>query len=103
MNSTARRFESSPKATEYILLHMMVLYVCKALYKITLRSQHTVSFQVEVFWIVTPCSVAVRYQRLGGPCCFHLQGKVKMEAARSPESLASYRNTTRRQNPETST
>jgi hypothetical protein len=27
--------------------------------------------QVEVFWVVTPCVVAVGYQRLGGPCCLH--------------------------------
>jgi hypothetical protein len=27
-----------------------------------------VVFQVEVFWIVTPCSVVVGYQSFGGPC-----------------------------------
>jgi len=27
-----------------------------------------VMFQVDVFWVVTPCSVAVRRQRFGGPC-----------------------------------
>jgi hypothetical protein len=27
-----------------------------------------VKIQVEVFWIVTPCS-DVGYQRFGGPCC----------------------------------
>jgi hypothetical protein len=32
---------------------------------------------VMVFWIVTPCSVVVGYQRFGRPCCFHLQGEVK--------------------------
>jgi len=30
--------------------------------------------QVQVFWIVTPRSVAVGYQRFGGTCCLHLQG-----------------------------
>jgi hypothetical protein len=34
----------------------------------------TVKIQVGVFWVVTPCSVSVRYQRFF---------KVKMEAARS--------------------
>jgi len=34
-----------------------------------------VIFQVEVFWVVTLCSVVVRYQRFGVPCCFHLQGE----------------------------
>jgi len=27
-----------------------------------------VMFQVDVFWVMTPCSVAVRCQRFGGPC-----------------------------------
>jgi hypothetical protein len=31
--------------------------------------------QVEVFRDVTSYSVAVRYQRFGGLCCFHLQGE----------------------------
>jgi hypothetical protein len=26
-----------------------------------------VKIQTEVFWVVTPCSVAVEYQRFGGP------------------------------------
>jgi hypothetical protein len=30
-----------------------------------------VKFEVEVLWVVTPCSVAVGYQRLRGPCCLH--------------------------------
>jgi hypothetical protein len=29
------------------------------------------SFQIEVFWVVTPCSVVVGYQRFRGPCCLH--------------------------------
>jgi len=32
------------------------------------------SFQVEVFWVSTPCSVAIGYHRSGWPCCLHLQG-----------------------------
>jgi hypothetical protein len=35
-----------------------------------------VYIQVEVFWIVTLCSDAVGYQRLGRPCCLHLQDRV---------------------------
>jgi hypothetical protein len=31
-------------------------------------------FQVEIFWIVTPCSAVVRYQRFRGPRGLHLQG-----------------------------
>jgi hypothetical protein len=34
-----------------------------------------VKIQVEVFWVMTLCSVVVGYQRFGGPNCFHLQGK----------------------------
>jgi hypothetical protein len=30
-------------------------------------------FQVEVFCVVTRCSVVVGYQRFRGPCCLHLQ------------------------------
>jgi len=34
-------------------------------------------FLVVVFWVVTPYSVAVEYQRFGAACCLHLQGKVR--------------------------
>jgi hypothetical protein len=33
-----------------------------------------VKIQVEFFWVVTSYSVAVEYQRFGGPCCLRLQG-----------------------------
>jgi hypothetical protein len=32
----------------------------------------TGKIQVEVFWVVTPCSVTVGYRHLGGTCCLHL-------------------------------
>jgi len=32
--------------------------------------------QIEVFWIVTSCSVVVRYKRFGCPGYLHLQGEV---------------------------
>jgi len=32
-----------------------------------------------VFWVVTPCSDVVGYQRYGGPCCLHLQGEVTIQ------------------------
>jgi hypothetical protein len=35
-----------------------------------------VKIQVDIFWVVTPCSVVVGYQPFGEPCCFHLQGEV---------------------------
>jgi len=28
--------------------------------------------EIVVFRPVTPCSVVVKYQRFGGPCCLHL-------------------------------
>jgi hypothetical protein len=34
-------------------------------------------FQVEVFWVVTPCSVVVGYQRFRGSCCRHLHGPLE--------------------------
>jgi hypothetical protein len=34
---------------------------------------------VSIFWVVTSCSVVVGYQRLGGPCCLHLQGFSKWD------------------------
>jgi len=33
-----------------------------------------VKILVEVFWVVSPCSVVVGYQRFRGPCCLHLLG-----------------------------
>jgi hypothetical protein len=38
-----------------------------------------VKIQVEVFWVVMPCSVVAGYQRFGGPCCLHLQGTGDMK------------------------
>jgi hypothetical protein len=53
-----------------------------------------------VFWVVTPYSFAVGYQRFGGPCCLHLQGEMKMEVERSFKTLVSYRNITLCHNPQ---
>jgi len=36
-----------------------------------------VTFQTELFWIVTPCSVVVGYQRFRAPCCLQLKGEVQ--------------------------
>jgi hypothetical protein len=44
---------------------------CFTLYLKTLYQPQ--KFQVDFFWIVTLCSVMVRYQRFRGPYCLHLQ------------------------------
>jgi len=53
------------------------------------------TFQVEVFWVISPCSTVVRYQQFRGLCWLHLQDD--MEVAWTSETL-SYHNTTRRHN-----
>jgi len=47
-----------------------------------------------VFWAVTQCNISVGYQHFGAPCCLHLQGEMKMEAARSSQTFVSYHNIT---------
>jgi len=59
-----------------------------------------VKIQVIVFRVVTPCGIAVRYPCFRGSCCLHLQSALKMEAARSSETLVSNHHTTRRNNQE---
>jgi len=56
--------------------------------------------QVEVSWVVMPCSVVVGYQHFGGLCCLHLQGKVNGARKVVQMEVASlYENTTWRHNP----
>jgi len=31
-----------------------------------------VKIQIEVFWVVMPCSVVLGYKHFRGPCCLHL-------------------------------
>jgi len=57
-------------------------------------------FQVNVFWVVTVRIAVVGCICFRVPCCFHLQGQVKLEAARSSKTLLSYCNTTQHHDPE---
>jgi hypothetical protein len=59
-----------------------------------------VKLQVDDFWVLTPCSVAVGYQHFREYCCPQIQSEGKMEAAVSSETVTSYSNTSRLQNPE---
>jgi hypothetical protein len=65
-------------------------------YQVPTRSEvfAAVKIQVEIFWIVTPRSVVVGYQRFERPFCHHLQG------ACTCETSVSYHNTRRRHKPE---
>jgi hypothetical protein len=57
--------------------------------------------QIPVCWVVMPSCDVAGHQRFGKPCCLHIQlFLLKMDVARFPETVMSYRNTTRRQNPE---
>jgi hypothetical protein len=55
------------------------------------------NIQIEVFWVVTPYSVVVGYQCLGGPRSLHIQCEV--EAARISETVDPYHDTTRHKIP----
>jgi hypothetical protein len=61
-----------------------------------------VKTQVKIFCIVMPCSAAGGYQSFGVLRCLHLQDEVilKMEAARSSNTLVSYGNTIQHHDPE---
>jgi hypothetical protein len=53
---------------------------------------HQRNIPQRVFWVVTPCSDVVGYQHMGGPSYHHLHGyfNLRMEAARSSGTMASY-------------
>jgi hypothetical protein len=42
-------------------------------YRCEFEAFTAVMFQVEIFWVVTPCCVVVGYQDFGEPCCLHLE------------------------------
>jgi len=54
----------------------LILNVCSLVARF--ETFTAVMFQGEVFWLMTPYSVVVGYQRFRGPCC-HIT--LKMEAA----------------------
>jgi hypothetical protein len=59
-----------------------------------------VKIQVKVLWVVMLCSVMGEYQHFRGPCCLHIQGKVKTETVWSSKMLVSYHHTTPHHNTE---
>jgi hypothetical protein len=50
--------------------------------------------------VVMSCSVVVGYQLFAGLCWLHLQDEMKIEVATFSDRFISYRNTTRRHNPD---
>jgi hypothetical protein len=58
--------------------------------------------KMAVFWVIAPCSLVEVYERFRGPCCLQHQGALKIEAARTSETLVNFYQTTRRYNPEDS-
>jgi hypothetical protein len=63
------------------VLFFYILNLFEKFYKAYVKGRHGERFeiftamkiQIVIFWVVTPCSNMVGYQRFGGPCCFHLQ------------------------------
>jgi hypothetical protein len=54
-----------------------VMYFKLIQYPTWVEAFMVVMFQVEVFWVVTLCSVVVGYQHFRGPCCHHHQRHMK--------------------------
>jgi len=48
-----------------------------------------VMFQVEIFWVVTPCSV-VGYLCFRGSCCLHLQNELARMGKNGSHYLATH-------------
>jgi len=44
-----------------------------------------VKIQVEVFWVVMPCSVVAGHQQFGGTCCLHLHQHYAASQLRRPQ------------------
>jgi hypothetical protein len=57
-----------------------------------------VKIYVQIFRVVTPCSVEVGYQLFRGPYCLHLHFTLNMEAAWYSETFKSFHNSIRRHN-----
>jgi hypothetical protein len=60
------------KVVEYLLSSDHILPLCNFISEIFT----SLKIEVEVFWVLTSCSVVVGYQRFGGSCRLHLQGEV---------------------------
>jgi hypothetical protein len=72
----------------YISIIMRLLSVDLNLSKlpdmsVTPQYKPVTSTKDEVFWVITPCSIVLGYQRFGRRCCLHLQGVLEPNFVKS--------------------
>jgi hypothetical protein len=58
-----------------------------------------VNIQVELLWVVMLWSIMVGCHCFRAPCCLHLQGEMKIEAACMSETFVFYHDTARCHSP----
>jgi len=70
------RFSVSFKTFTAVVVQVEVLWVVTPCSVVIGYQRFRGPCYLHLHWIVTPCSVVLRYQRFGGPCCLRFQGEV---------------------------